>query len=509
LNNTHQTINRQIFEQLNDAEYLPLNIGDDLTLWEYCKKFEHVINGENHTPVLLLDQFEELFTLYQNQPEVQQDFIGQLADVINGTPPAHLRDAVKPQWSESELKRYFAPPKVHIVISLRSDYLYLLDRLSERIPAILSCRYELQALEELNARQAITQPAGLGSGSAPLTDTFASPPFLYSPEALDDIVDSLTVASEHKAFMALGATQKEAEAFQLQLLCRYIEKKIIDGKHPAGYEVTPDFYGGKEGVLAILSEFYAEVLAQFDAERKPGVRRLVEEKLLSNDRRILQEREFLKQECGVTDADLALLTRERLLKEEPRGGSFYYEISHDTLVTPIAKAKAIRRREEAAIIQEQEQRAAELRAKEAEEQARIETTRREEAERLQKTAERGQKRARFFSFIAVGIAVLALVALAFAIQQQRLATAKQLEVEENKRKTEIEKQKTQEAERKAAEQEEAERVWKEVNDRIVRAGKLPQKYAKEAANLLNEAKIILDQYPNNSILQSRRKEANL
>ena len=56
----------------------------------------------------------------------------------------------------------------------------------------------------------------------------------------------------------------------------------------------------------------------------------------------MQERETIKRELGFQDEDLALLCRERLIREEPRGGSYYYEISHDTLLSPILRAGKIR-----------------------------------------------------------------------------------------------------------------------------------------------------------------------
>lgn len=342
LNNTSQPISRQLYEQLNDGEYLPLHAADTLSLWEYCKLFEHNVGGESYTPVLLLDQFEELFTLYHDRPDIQQHFVGQLADVINGKTPAHVQAANKNITDKAELARRLAPPQVNIVISIRSDYLYLLDRLSGRIPAILRCRYELPALDETSAYQAITRPAALPGD-------FASKPFTYSPAALTDMVNSLTTGDDGDALAGDAApVVREVEAFQVQLLCRFIEQKIIDENQPEGFEVSPGFYGGKKGIEDIRSQFYAGVLEKFDPETRPRIQRMVEDKLLSNDRRIIQEREFLKLECGVSNEQLTLLTAERLLKEEPRSGSFYYEISHDALVTPILKARQERKQSEEA-----------------------------------------------------------------------------------------------------------------------------------------------------------------
>jgi formylglycine-generating enzyme required for sulfatase activity len=412
LNNTHQPVSRQLFEQLNDGDYLPLRTPDTLSLWEYCKLFEYYPGGERFAPVLLLDQFEELFTLYHDKPEAQHDFIGQLAEVLNHKTPAHVLEAAKAIADETERARLLAPPQVNIVISIRSDFLYLLDRLSARIPSILRCRYELQALDEANTRRAITLPPALPGA-------FASLPFSYSEAALQEMLDSLVTGEDGEA----SAAAKEVEPFQAQMLCRYIEQKIIDEQRPQGFVVTPGFYGGSAGIADIRKQYYNGVIAKFDANTRPRVERLLGEFLLSNDRRIIQEHDYLLEKCALTDADLALLCTERLLKEEPRGGSFYYEISHDTLVPPIVEAREARLQAEEALRLEQERVEAEVRAQEAEARAAEEKERAEEARRLQAKAEEQEKNAqaarRRATWFAWGAVLLALVAAAFGLYAAR------------------------------------------------------------------------------------------
>ncbi len=314
LNDNAKPIARQLWEQFNVNEYLPLDTPDDLPLTELCRRFDFSSRGEAMSPVLLLDQFEELFTLYGDQPEQREAFISQLADLVNQhTSEANAKDG---------------SPKVRIVISIRSDFLYLIDRLSTRIPAILRCRYELQPLDETNARQAITAPAALPGN-------FVSQPFSYSTPALNVILEGLTAQKE-----ATEDGTREVEAFLLQQFCQRIESKLAANDTPSGFIVTSEFFGGKAGIEALRDDFYAKVLAKFnDTATRLKVQRLVEEKLISAERRILSEHETIKRELLLTDSDLALLCAERLLVQEPRGSSFYYEISHDTLLPPILRAR--------------------------------------------------------------------------------------------------------------------------------------------------------------------------
>lgn len=415
LNNFQQLISRQIYEQLNEAKLLPENIHEELgreelSLWEYCKQCRYVSSGRIYTPVLIFDQFEELFTLYQQNIDNQQRFITQLADVINQVAPEHLLGSAR----NNEEREYFArPPKVHIIISIRSDYLYLLDRLSDLIPSILRVRYELKALDGHNARLAITEPARLaqipppdryGTPSIP----FIAPPFRYNAATLDDIIDALTLNSTLVDSSQNAFKQNEVGAFQLQLLCRSIEDKIITEHCGENFEVTPSFYGGKAGIVSILAAFYSNVLAKFSLTTQTKVQHLIEEKLLSDGRRILQEKGSLKRECKVSDEDLTILTKERLIKEEPRGDSLYYEISHDILIRPIIDARDERLQKELLERQKEELIAKERRAQDAEAKVKEEEEKRIEAERLKQKAEQASKRARRLAFIAFTVAFIAV-----------------------------------------------------------------------------------------------------
>jgi hypothetical protein len=311
LNDTAKPIRRQIWEQFNSGDYLPVGTPDNLTLAELCARFDSSLGGEALSPVLLLDQFEELFTLYPDHSEQRADFIAQLAELLQ-------------RQDESA-------PRVRVVISIRSDFLYLLDRLSVRIPAILRCRYELRALDEDNARRAITAPATL-------MGDYASQPFIFNTEALETALDGLSGQSD------TGSTGgREVEAFLLQQFCRRIEQRLIGEQAPAGFSVTPDYFGGAQGISGMLDEFYAEVLAKFpDAFTRRRVQQLVEEKLISGERRIIGERDALCNDLRLSPDDLEQLSDERLLRHEPRGGSLYYEISHDTLLGPIMKSRKAR-----------------------------------------------------------------------------------------------------------------------------------------------------------------------
>ena len=117
------------------------------TLWTEILRHNRAHNG---TPLLIFDQFEEIFTLYSD--EQRAAFVRQLADVINGTLPDVLRQRIREGMAAgtldtaavAELERV---PRVKIVLSIRSDLLHYLHLLSPEIPSILRNRWCFPAEE--------------------------------------------------------------------------------------------------------------------------------------------------------------------------------------------------------------------------------------------------------------------------------------------------------------------------------------------------------------------------
>ncbi len=387
LNNTDETPELQVCHQLKEGGYIPADLPENLTLWDYFSRFWYVDLGEVYTPVIVFDQFEELFTLYT--PEQRAAFIEQFAAIANRRPPVR------------QLAEAAAAPQSKFVFSLRSDFLYLLDELSADIPAILRCRFQLRLLDRNGAKDAIIRPGAMQGD-------YASLAFGYSPAAIDGILDALGRVSEgaSEAVSSNHRLTTEIAAFQLQLVCRHLENKIIRLKLPVGFQVSPDFYGNEPGIRQIIEEFYHLVIEKIPAAERDAVEKLLARGLIRNGRRIMMEASAMQEEYGVSKEALGLLHDERLLKREARKGELYYEISHDTLVKPILERfKKIEAAEQAA------------EAERLRQQAEEEKQRADEAERLkneaitaQKAAETEKKNAQKMTFYAIGLAFLACLA---------------------------------------------------------------------------------------------------
>ncbi|HLP59326.1 MAG TPA: tetratricopeptide repeat protein, partial [Candidatus Deferrimicrobium sp.] len=314
-------------EETRARQSLDVEAGETETLWHYFKTAAFWSADDSLlTPVLILDQFEEFFTFHE--PEVRNEFISQLADLVHNTIPSALRQVIR----AGELYRYGEePPRVKIVISIRGDFLGQLDELSSAIPEILENRYRLSPLSRSQAREAITRPAQLED------EQMLTRRFRYSEDALNMMLDYLSKRQERGGVV----NKDEIESFQLQLLCRHIETNILEKASKASgqdeFVIKKEDLGGEAGIHKVFQYFYEDRLTGLKSARdKRHVRRMCEKGLISDsDRRLSLEEEVIEKQFKVSSTLLAQLVDNRLLRAEKRVGSVYYELSHDTLIKPI------------------------------------------------------------------------------------------------------------------------------------------------------------------------------
>ena len=131
-------------------EYVP---GRLESLWSFFKTAEFWRGDLLLTPVLILDQFEELFTLQSE--EARAHFLNELSYLIRGVRPPPDEEAPPGE----ELSEH--PPPLRIVLSLREDCLGLLEDAAEHIPQILDARFRLAPLDLRAAHEAIVRPAAV------------------------------------------------------------------------------------------------------------------------------------------------------------------------------------------------------------------------------------------------------------------------------------------------------------------------------------------------------------
>jgi len=296
---------------------------DEVTLWELLHRtlFWSSTNRLLQ-PVLVFDQFEELFTLAANRTTVT-DLITELEDLIENQIPVSVQRSFEESGDTVDFP--FDRRKFRVVISLREDFLPLLEPLCEDIPALRRNRMRLTALSPGQARKAVSRP---------------------NPELVDEVVGREIVqfvadTAEHP-FRRVGAggigSQAEVEPALLSLVCRELNtKRIAEGRE----RITSDLLSASK--LGILADFYDRSLADLPAE----MRVFVEDRLLTRSGyRNMVAMDDALDTAGISRTDLESLVDRRLIRVEDRLGAQRIELTHDVLTRTIRKSRDRRRARE-------------------------------------------------------------------------------------------------------------------------------------------------------------------
>lgn len=372
-----QTLKVKLDEKVADTEgwsFLDKTTEKE-TLWAHFKRKQSQLTQRF---VLIFDQFEEFFSYPAEQ---QEAFRWQLADVLFTDIPQSLRDKVD-ELTDDAFNRLSNPMNIKIVFSIRADRMSLMDGLKDALPTILHKRYELRSLSPTQAQEAIESPANI------LDASFSTPPFEYTKDAITRILKELT-----------SEQTKGVEAFQLQIVCEEIEKTVEKGGIPdrdnnglpdVDVENLPDFKN-------LYENYYRRKLTELTPSVQTAAQRVLEDGLLAEDaatgegrRMSVDSRALLGQfsSMGLTEKVLIDLEKTYLIRREVNTvGGFSFEISHDTLVAPIQKAKKERKEIEEKERLEREQIEKEKQLAEAKRQAEIEEQKRKEAEHLRQEAD--------------------------------------------------------------------------------------------------------------------------
>jgi len=293
------------------------------SLWEFLHHRDDVLRDESGAtliPLLIFDQFEEIFTLAQSDEFGRTRaarFIDELADLVENRPPKSLE--AKLDEDESGAERFdFARGDYRVLIALREDYLAPLEGLKKAMPSISQNRLRLAPMTGEQALAAVLQP-----GKRLVTEE---------------------VAAAIVRFVAGGAelAHAEVEPSLLSLICRELnDTRIAQGRD----EISLDLLAGSHA--SILSNFYERSLA----DQKPAVRQVIEDELLTASgfrENIAEERLVSRFEAvGAARDALATLVNRRLLRIEERLDVRRVELTHDVLCGVVKSSRDLRREREA------------------------------------------------------------------------------------------------------------------------------------------------------------------
>jgi tetratricopeptide (TPR) repeat protein len=357
------------------------------SLWEFLHHRDDMLRdagGATLVPLLIFDQFEEIFTLAQSDDfgrERAARFVTDLADLVENRPPKALEARL--EEDETAAERFdFGRSDYRVVIALREDYLAPLEGLKNAMPSITQNRLRLAPMTGQQALAAVLRP---GKG-------------LVTEEVAAAIV----------RFVAGGAEigNAEVEPSLLSLICRELnDARIAQGRS----DISLDLLAGSHAT--ILSNFYERSLA----DQPAAVRRVIEEQLLTASgfrENIAEERvQSAFAAAGAAPDTLAVLVNRRLLRIEERLDVRRVELTHDVLCSVVKASRDARHERE---------------AREATERVLAEQRERELA------ARRALLRARKVASICIVLALGAIVAALLAVSSTRRALKAEHEAQQTR-----------------------------------------------------------------------------
>lgn len=306
-----EQIENKVRELVECKDELSENV-PDLGLWDFFHRHTFTKDGFDCQPVIILDQFEEIYTLtdVEHKPDIITLFT-ELASLLNDIKPdevlaaessfsggttasASSGDDFSFELSTESSFAYNETVSFRFVICLREDKLYLLERNSANIPSIKTNRYNLQALSPDSALEVITYPH----------------PGLFTKEEATAIVDKL-------ADMGDEGIRTVDPAILSLFLYKYFEKK-----GEANYDnIFADYYHeATKGIRDKSLAFLEDHLLTLGGYRN----QIPVDDALSS---------------GVSQSEIDYLLKQIILRSEKRKGIDYIEFSHDRLCAEAKKSR--------------------------------------------------------------------------------------------------------------------------------------------------------------------------
>lgn len=295
-----------------------------VSLWEYFhKKGGEFWSDHNQltTPVLVFDQFEEIFTLGRENPVRMKRcnaLLAEIGDLVENRCPVALREQIENEVGiASKVDTRRPPPK--ILLSFREDYLADFEILYDYVNARFSNRIRLLPMTGDKAQAAIVD-VGARSG-------------YICAEVAAQIVRFIDPSE-------LPPEQLVIEPVLLSLVCQKLNE-YRQQRHETKIDADWIADGSAQ---AILDQFFENAFAGLD----PKVRYFVEDHLItvSGDRDSYAFENAIVQP-GVTKPSLQTLIDRRVLRRrEGRGGKARLEIIHDVLIKGAKASRDTRRQRE-------------------------------------------------------------------------------------------------------------------------------------------------------------------
>jgi hypothetical protein len=306
--------------------------------------FEHLVDtyGRRRTRfglVLILDQFEEMFTRFIDPGVTVTEFVRELPDwrlrweLFDQLEDLCVNESRRSDGAASESAEIISSPlPIRYVVSMRDEYIAQMDPIRRFATELQDSSYHLKLLEKTQAEEAIQEPAQIFG-------------YTYQDECFTRIIQQLT------------KEDRFVEPAHLQLVCDKLWN--VKGRELAGTQGPEDEAGSlliQEEVFeslgetkGILKSFFTDFLEDLDTESRQEILEMLEPLVTRSGTRNIIERDHLInarfRDSKKRKKLLDLLVNHTIVRVEPRLGGYFVEITHEFLIAPVldAMAEAVRK----------------------------------------------------------------------------------------------------------------------------------------------------------------------
>ena len=256
---------------------------------------------EYRPPVLIFDQFEELFTTHRDRWQDAGGFFRQVREALD------------------------ALPGLGVVFAMREDRVAELDPYVPLFPRRLRARFRMERLRKRAALSAV---------EGPLADTQCAFEEGVAEQLVEELLKTRVTTAPGKAEVVTG---EFVEPVQLQVVCQSLWRDLP----PDVTVITQDHLRAFGDVNQALSGFYERSIKK--AAQEPGVgegdlREWFEHTLITpagTRGTVYRGRE---ETGGIANPVVDELQNLHLIRGEWRAGARWYELTHDRFIGPIKKS---------------------------------------------------------------------------------------------------------------------------------------------------------------------------
>lgn len=276
-----------------------------MTLTNFLNERKHPIDetGLELPRAIIFDQFEELFSLYQDRWRDRVGFFEQIRDALE----------------KDKLLR--------MVFIMREDYIAQFEPYANFLPEKLRTRFRIERLNRDAALLAIKEPLK-GTGR------------YFAKGVAEKLVDDLLkIRVEIIPGEITEVAGEFIETVQLQVICQNLWQELPQNVMEINIQHL-ETYGNVERAL---SRFYDEALwatvrvSRIDERR---LRKWCEEELITAMKTRGMVYRAPESTGGIPNTAVDILESKHLIRGEVRAGARWYELTHDTLIEPILSSNA-------------------------------------------------------------------------------------------------------------------------------------------------------------------------